>query len=208
MSNQFPFQAQPLPYSYISLAPYCDADTLYLHHAQYYAKKVCELNSLVRQHRLEEMTLEELLTRRINLPAAQEARLKNTAGAVYNHQLYFDCITSTPEEPPLNQAVGEVVAKYGTMQRFQRLLVEAADSLPGAGWVWLACERDGTPCIIVTHNNETVALQSVHPLFAIDLWEHAYFLMDQFDKEKYVDNWMTLLDWGKVEERWNAAKRG
>ena len=110
MNNQYPFQAQPLPYSYIALVPYCDADTLYLHHAQYYAKKVCELNTLVRQHRLEHLTLEEILTRRINLPVVQEERLKSVAGAVYNHQLFFDGITDTPKEPPLNQIVGEVVA--------------------------------------------------------------------------------------------------
>ena len=205
MNNQYPFQAQPLPYSYIALVPYCDADTLYLHHAQYYAKKVCELNTLVRQHRLEHLTLEEILTRRINLPVVQEERLKSVAGAVYNHQLFFDGITDTPKEPPLNQIVGEVVAKYGTMDRFGKLIAQAAGSLLGAGWVFLTYEKTAGLAIVVTCNCETVALQSVTPLLAVDLWEHSYFLMNQFDREKYVDGWLSLIDWDKAEIRYQKA---
>ena len=191
MNNQYPFQAQPLPYSYIALVPYCDADTLYLHHAQYYAKKVCELNSLVRQHRLEHLTLEE--------------RLKSAAGAVYNHQLFFDGITDAPKDPPLNQLVGEVVAKYGTMDRFGKLVAQAASSLLGAGWVFLTYEKSTGLSIVITRNCETVALQS--DTLALDLWEHAYFLMNQFDREKYVDGWFTLIDWDKAEARYQEALR-
>ena len=129
MNNQYPFQAQPLPYSYIALVPYCDADTLYLHHAQYYAKKVCELNTLVRQHRLEHLTLEEILTRRINLPVVQEERLKSVAGAVYNHQLYFDSISCKAGPPPVNRLTEEIAASYGSMDRFRRSRLSGGASL-------------------------------------------------------------------------------
>ena len=90
--SQYPFHAKQLPYGYISFAPYCDPDTLYLHHNRYYTKKVQELNQLVVQHRLEDTSLESLLTQKINLPAVQEKQLKSAVGAVYNHELYFDSI--------------------------------------------------------------------------------------------------------------------
>ena len=34
--SRYPFQAKQLSYGYISFVPYCDPDTLYLHHNRYY----------------------------------------------------------------------------------------------------------------------------------------------------------------------------
>ena len=76
MSQRYPFQTMTLGFGLSSLSPYCDPDTLYLHHGQYYAQKVRELNGLVSKHRLTNLTLEELLTQDINMPVAQLARLK------------------------------------------------------------------------------------------------------------------------------------
>ena len=92
MSQRYPFHPMTLTYGLSSLSPYCDPDTLYLHHGQYYTQKVRELNNLVSKHRLTNLTLEELLTQDIKMPAPRLAQLKGAAGAVYNHELYFDGI--------------------------------------------------------------------------------------------------------------------
>ena len=39
-----------------------------------------------------------------------------------------------------------------------------------------------------------------------DLWEHAYFLDDQFDKEKYLDYWFSFIDWKKAETRFEQSR--
>lgn len=205
MTQQYPFQAVTLNFGLSSLSPYCDPDTLYLHHGQYYAQRVRELNSLVARHRLTNLNLEELITQDINLPPAQLSRLKEAAGAVYNHELYFGSIQPTMGTPPLNRLVGVLIGIYGSMNAFKRMLLEAAESIPGAGWVWLVAERSGGPHIVITDNNEVVNLQAVQPLFIIDMWEHAYFLDDQFDKEKYLDCWFSFLDWKKAEARFESA---
>ena len=88
MERYFPFQSDPLPYSYVALMPRCDANTLYYHHDDFYAKAVYELNNLVVRHRLTQLSLRQLLSEDINLPTAQLDRLRNAAGAVYSHQLY------------------------------------------------------------------------------------------------------------------------
>lgn len=75
----------------------------------------------------------------------------------------------------------------------------------GAGWVFLTYEKTAGLAIVVTCSCETVALQSVTPLLAVDLWEHSYFLMNQFDREKYVDDWLSLIDWDKAEVRYQKA---
>ena len=84
MEQRFPFQPSPLPYNYIALMPYCDADTLYYHHNDYYADAVHTLNNLVVRHRLTQMDLEQLIQEDIQLPTAQRDRLKSVAGAIYN----------------------------------------------------------------------------------------------------------------------------
>lgn len=206
MNQHYPFQAKPLPYGLSSLSPYCDPDTLYLHHSQYYTQMVRELNSLVSQHRLTNLSLEELLTQDINLPARLLARLRNAAGAVYNHELYFDSFQPVMKNPPLNRLTGILTGIYGSMDAFKRLLTEAAESLPGSGWVWMVAERSGGPHIVVTDNNEAVDLMSVQPLFVADLWEHAYFLDDQFQKQKYMDTWFSFLDWDKAEKRFELSQ--
>lgn len=206
MNQYYPFQAKALPFGLSSLSPYCDPDTLYLHHGQYYTQKIRDLNQMVSTHRLTNLSLEELVSQDINLPAAQLAKLKNAAGAVYNHELFFDGYQSVMKNPPLNRLTGILTGIYGSMDAFKRLLLEAAESLDGAGWVWLVAERSGGPHIVITDNNEVVNLQAVQPLFVADLWEHAYFLDDQFNKEKYLDCWFSFLDWDKAETRFEQAR--
>ena len=108
--------------------------------------------------------------------------------------------------PPLNRLTGILTGIYGSMDTFKRLLTEAADSIPGSGWVWLVAERSGGPHIVVTDNNEAVDLAAVQPIFVADLWEHAYFLDDQFHKEKYMDFWFSFLDWDKAEKRFELSR--
>jgi Fe-Mn family superoxide dismutase len=159
----------------------------------------------VVQHRLEGKSLEELLTQDLLLPTVQADRVRNAAGAVYNHELYFDSLQNHRETPPLNRLVGVLITVYGSLSRFKRLLVEAAEGLPGSGWIWLVIERNGGPHIVVTQDNEVVSLHAVQPIFTVDLWEHAYFLDYQFNKEAYLDTWFSFLNWEKAEARFLSA---
>ena len=185
--------------------PHCDADTLYYHHDGYYDSAVSELNNLAVRHRLTGLTLTQLITGDFDLPKVQLDRLKNAAGAVYNHQLYFDGISCKAGPPPFNHLTETIVTTYGSMQAFQQLLVEAAESIIGSGWVWLVAEGDKGIHIATTDDNEVVALGFVSPLLVLDMWEHAYITQEHFDKAAYVNTWFSLIDWGKAEQRYIAA---
>lgn len=205
MEQHFPFQSFPLPYSYVALMPGCDANTLYYHHDDYYASAVYTLNHLVVRHRLTGLSLSQLITEDINLPAAQLNRLKDAAGAVYNHQMYFEGISCTSGQPPFNRLTETIITTYGSMQAFLQLLTEAAESLIGSGWIWLAAEGNKGIHIAVTANNEVVPLASVTPILVLDLWEHAYLSMDHFDRAAYVSAWFSLINWPLAEQRYIDA---
>lgn len=208
MEQYFPFQVPALPYSYVALMPHCDANTLFYHHDTFFAEAVYELNHLVVRHRLTDRSLSQLLTEDINLPAAQLDRLKNAAGAVYAHQLYFDGIACKAGQPPFNRLTEAISASYGSMAQFRRLLTEASESIIGSGWVWLVAEGNKGLHIATTRNNEIVALNAVTPILIADLWEHAYLTVEHFNKPAYIDTWFSLIDWSNAEERYLAALAG
>ena len=83
--------------------------------------------------------------------------------------------------------------------------MEAAESIIGAGWVWLVAEDGKGVHIAITENNDVVDLSSVTPLLVLDMWEHAYITLDHFDKAAYVDTWFSLINWTKAEQRYIAA---
>ncbi len=208
MEQYFPFQLSPLPYGYVALMPHCDANTLYYHHDQFYADAVYELNRLVVRHRLTDRSLRQLVTEDYNLPTAQLNRLKNAAGAVYNHQLFFDGIACKAGQPPHNRLTEELITTYGSMPQFRQLLTEAAQGLIGSGWVWLAAEGGKGIHIATTPNNEVLPLDSVAPVLILDMWEHAYLPVQHFDQAAYVDTWFSLIDWNKAEQRYLDALAG
>lgn len=205
MEQHFPFQSSPLHYSYVALMPYCDANTLYYHHDDYFSSAVYELNNLVVRHRLTHMTLTQLLSDDINLPASQLARLRSAAGAVYNHQLYFEGLSCRAGQPPFNRLTEEIATTYGSMGEFRRLFTEAAESIIGSGWVWLVAEGNQGIHLATTRDNEVVALSSVTPLLILDMWEHSYLTMDHFNKATYVDDWFSLVNWTVANERYIAS---
>ena len=208
MEQYFPFQSSPLPYSYVALMPHCDANTLYYHHDEYYANAVYELNQLVVRHRLTQLSLTQLLTEDIDLPAVQLRRLRSAAGSVFNHQMYFEGINCKAGQPPFNRLTEEITTTYGSMSRFQQRLVEAAQSVIGSGWVWLVAEGDHGIHIAITENNDVVALGSVTPLLLLDMWEHAYLELDHFNIASYVETWFSLIDWQTANKLYLDAPAG
>lgn len=206
LDQYFPFQAFALPDSYISMLPECDARSLYYGHDGFYVNAAHTLNQLVTTHRLTDYSLIELLTAAdINLPSAQLARLRDAAGSVYNHQLYFDGLACTKALPPVIRVTEAITAAYGSVDNFRRLMAAAAGSIIGSGWVWLVFESDRGLHIVTTENNETVDLTTVTPILNLDMWEHAYIRQDPFNKPMYVDNWFSLINWGAAETRYMTA---
>ena len=64
----------------------------------------------------------------------------------------------------------------------------------------------GEPHIATTGNNSVVSLNSVTPIFSIDMWEHAYFPLYQFDKAAYLNNWFELVNWDRADQRYQSIQ--
>jgi len=65
--------------------------------------------------------------------------------------------------------------------------------IQGSGWVYLS--TGGTIKTIANHAVRTdIAL-------ILDMWEHAFALQYQWDKEAYIDSFWKIVDWNVVNER-------
>lgn len=203
MAQYYPFPAYPLPYPYVSLLPCFDADTIYAHH-RYYTNGVEALNRLTVRYGLIEKSLEEMISQDLNLPPVPEQEVKNLAGLVHNHQLYFDGMSCEAGNPPENALTEALKATYGSMEDFKRILIEAAQSVHGSGWLWLILEA-GRLHLATTQNNETVGLDVVSPILLADLWEHAYFPIHRFDLMVYLNDWFARINWDRAERAYLRA---
>lgn len=204
MHHCYPFPQFPLPYSYVSLMPCVDADTLYAHH-QYYYRGVRDLNHSTVRLGVIDKTMEELIGAELNLPTGEEAQLRDRAGMVYNHQMYFQGILGEQADAPDNALTQELEATYGSLNDFQRLVVEAGESLIGSGWLWLILEGGGLH-LALTENNKTVSLNAVTPILILDLWEHSYFPIHRFDRAAYINDWFRRINWPLAEQKFLQGK--
>lgn len=194
MQRNYPFEYVDFPFSCSEFTPYIDPDTLYIHCNILYRRYVDNLNAILAQlPQYQTYTLYQLLTEDLNLPVQTRNNILFNAGGIYNHEFYF--FGMSKEENEFSEDLsGVLISQYGSVEEFFRLFTEAAMSLQGSGWIWLAAPGDGSVHIVVANNHNVPNLKIEKPIFVMDMWEHAYFLKYHANKKDYIDAWIHLLD--------------
>ena len=79
-----------------------------------------------------------------------------------------------------------ITHSFGSWEKMIEELKGAALSQFGSGWAWLVREDDQVR-VVKTSNADTPLAHGQTPLFAIDVWEHSYYLDYQNKRAAYVD---------------------
>ncbi len=95
---------------------------------------------------------------------------------------------------------------FGSFDEFKKEFKEASLDIFGSGWVWLVSDDKGNLSIIKTSNQDTPITLNLIPVIGIDLWEHAYYLRYQNNRENYIDNWFNVVNWDKALSNYNNSK--
>ena len=191
------FQMPALIYPTSALSPIISQATMECHYGKHLQTYIDNLNRCVADTDFEEMTLREIIEE------APPGPLLNNAGQVLNHSLYFEQFNPTP--PAGNRPGGNlknfIHFDFGNFDNFKKKMEEAAASLFGSDWVWLAQEESGKLNIISCHNGDTPLRHRMTPLYGIDVWEHAYYLDYQNRRAEHVRKLWEIADWEIVESR-------
>lgn len=207
MKKNYPFHLQPLPYRYDVLMPHISEQTLGFHHDKHLQTYVDNLNKILEPYpELHDWSLEKLLLKLAQLPDNIQIPVKNNAGGVYNHELYFNCMTNSDKHEPEGALADAINQSFGSFDAWKEEMKNAALTQFGSGYAWLVLGEGGKLCIHKTLNQDTPLSCCVKPLLLVDVWEHAYYLDYQNRRAEYLDNWFDVIDWNKVEETYNQAK--
>ena len=201
MSQTYPFTLQPLPCAHDALEPYIDTETMKIHHGRHAQTYVDNLNkALADLPAAQNQTLEEILSNLDQFPTDRAALIKNNAGGVYNHALYFSILKGNGSKKPIGALARAIDDSFGGYDQWKAAMKDTALKVFGSGWAWLMKNEDGKLEIISTRNQDTPLPTKATPLLIVDVWEHAYYLKYQNKRADYLDNWFEVIDWEKAEE--------
>lgn len=198
--------ALPLPYEYDALLPVLDEKTLHFHHDKHYQTYIDNLNKTLKDNpMLWDKSLEELLMMEGTLPTDLWTVIRNNGGGVYNHELYFDSMTSITGHKPGGKLAKAIDRDFGSYANWKEIMKMAAVSKFGSGWALLVSDNQGKLSVMQTGNQEVPRLDRVKPLLLVDVWEHAYYLQYQNKRADYVDVWFKLINWEEVERKYETC---
>ncbi|OGN07478.1 MAG: superoxide dismutase [Candidatus Yanofskybacteria bacterium RIFCSPHIGHO2_01_FULL_48_25b] len=183
-----------LNYSYDSLEPYIDAETMELHHSKHHQTYVDKLNAALEKYPdIQEATVEDLLRNLDTLKVgdADRTAIRNHGGGHANHSLFWKILDpANQQDENLSADIGKT---FGSIDEFKKQFTDTATKLFGSGWAWLARDPDGGLHLHGLPNQDSPYLHGHTPVLGIDVWEHAYYLKYQNRRAEYIDAFWKVL---------------
>jgi Fe-Mn family superoxide dismutase len=192
------FEVADLPYKTDALEPYLSKKTLEYHYGKHLTAYTANLNRLIPGTTFKNLDLETIIK-------VADGPVFNFASQVWNHMFYFECLRPGSINSIKGPLEDLIKRDFGTISFFKNSFVKAAESLFGAGWIWLVLTQDGSLQILPKSNAGNPLRVGFIPIMTCDLWEHAYYLDYQNRYIDYINAFWKLIDWDVVETRYHKA---
>ena len=201
------FEIKQLPYAYDAFDEYIDARTMEIHYTKHHQGYVNKLNAAIKDTEADDKSLLELLQN----VSKYSTGVRNNAGGHYNHSLFWELLSPSPELEPSGELKSAIDAKWGNLNTFKEEFNKAAATRFGSGWAWLYVDGNGAVEICSTPNQDNPLMDlnttgKGTPILGLDVWEHAYYLKYQNRRPDYIDAFWHVLDWKAVEKNYAALK--
>lgn len=124
-------------------------------------------------------------------------------GGYLNHNLYFSILGGSG-----GPATGDIAAlineAYGSFEKWAADF--KATGIAGRGWAFLAYDREEKRVFnTMGDSQDTYPYWNHTPVLALDVYEHAYYLDFQTARGKYIDAFMSVIDWNAVNAKLKSA---
>ncbi len=184
----------PLPFAPGSLAPHISRKTIDFHYGKHHRKYVQTLNELIEGTPLDKLELDEILSQTLE----QKPKIYNPAAQAWNHEFYWNCLTPEPK-PPSAEVKKAISKEWGSVPEFRAEFVAKGKELFGSGWVWLTKNRRGRLQVRGLPDAQSPLQLGETPLLTCDVWEHAYYLDYQNERDQYLERFWSVMNWSFVE---------
>ncbi|MBM6594597.1 superoxide dismutase [Microvirga sp. BT291] len=203
-----PFTLPPLPYAPSKNEPHIDAQTMELHHDKHHAAYVKNLNDALASHGdLAKMPLQDMLANLSKVPESIRTAVRNNGGGHANHSMFWQIMGGSGGEPT-GDVKAAIERDLGGVQKFQTDFNTMGEKQFGSGWVFVTVDSSGKLGLVAKPNQDTPLMDGQMVLMGNDVWEHAYYLNYQNRRPEYLKAWWNVVDWGRVNDRYAAAKAG
>lgn len=202
-----------LPYSHDALEPHIDAVTMEIHHGRHHKAYVEKANAALEGTPLASVECPfEVCGRLSEVPADKMGAVRNNAGGVANHALFWQTLAPAGKGgggAPDGELAGMIDKGFGSFDAFKESFTEAASARFGSGWAWLCVNDSGTLEVCSTANQDNPVMRDVigeaagcggRPILGLDVWEHAYYLKYQNKRPEYIKNFWEIVNWSKVAQ--------
>lgn len=187
------FELPPLPYSPDALAPHMSKETLDYHYGKHHRDYVKKLNKLVAGTAFKDKPLEAIIRN-------SKGNLFNNAAQVWNHSFFWHCLSPHGGGEPSGVIANAIEDSFDSVDLFRQQFNKSALANFGSGWTWLVKNRDNTLSVVNTNNAKTpLTDDSLTPLLALDVWEHAYYIDYRNSRPKYLGAFWNIVNWEFVE---------
>lgn len=193
------FATQPLPFEPTQLTGLSEA-LITSHYKNNYGGAVQRLNT-IRRHIA---ALDPVSAPGFILNGLKREELV-ALNSMLLHEVYFDGLGGNGQLPEGGLA-DALAANFGSVDRWRSEFIAMGKALAGgSGWVLLSyLPRDG---ILINQwaADHTHAAAGAFPILALDMYEHSYHIDFGSAAGKYVDAFMTNVDWARVTARYRRA---
>ena len=194
-----------LSYSYDALEPYIDTRTVGIHYNNHYKGYLTRLNNLLKNQNFSfNYPLNEIPKRIDEFSIESRGDILFNAGGVLNHELYFLNMSPNKNNLPKGKLKEAIDFEYGSFENFKKEFIRMAMLLKGSGYTFLVVKNNGLQ-IVNMSNQETPYTYDMIPIMTIDLWEHAYYLKYQNNREEYINNFFHIVNFDYIEQLYEKA---
>jgi Fe-Mn family superoxide dismutase len=193
------FELPPLPYEKAALEPYVSARTLDLHYEKHHRGYLTKLEKVIGGKPEAEKSLVDIIR-------TSEGKVFNLAAQVWNHTFYWSSMKPGGGGKPSGDLLAAIDRDLGGFADFKQRFAEAASGEFGSGWAWLIAGANQKLRVVSTHDADDPLRTNATPLLTIDVWEHAYYVDYQNERERYIRAFLDhVVDWEFAEA--NYARR-
>lgn len=199
------FEFADLPYAYDALEPHIDRQTMEIHHTKHHKAYFDKFTAALNESEFKDMSIEEIFRNISKAPAV----IRNNGGGFYNHNLFWEIMSPNGGGNPTGRLAEEINKAFGSFEEFKTKFNDAAANRFGSGWAWLCVSNEGNLTVCSTPNQDNPLMDVTEckgtPIMGLDVWEHAYYLKYQNRRPEYINAFWSVLDWTKVNARYEEA---